>query len=174
MREFACLMLDYKMPEFIKELQKKIPEDELYFGETKKDKDDNTYGIENESHITLVYGLENDVKFKDLKKYLYPIDEYKTILINISVFKNDKFDVLKAEAKCPMADKSNKCISNNFDVNSDYNEYKPHMTIAYMKKGKADKYKKAMLDKIEDMTPHEFDYSYSEDGKDKNDFYKKI
>lgn len=174
MRDYACLMLDFKQPDFIKEIQKKIPENDLYFGETDEDKENNIFGIEDESHITIVYGLENDVAFGDLKEYLFPIEDYKTILINISVFKNENFDVLKVDARCPKASESNKKISDNFEVHTEYKDFKAHMTIAYMKKGKADKYCKKMLDKIEDLTPYEFNYSYSKDGKDKNEYYKKI
>lgn len=31
-REYAFLMIDYEMPTFIKDLQNKIPKNELYFG----------------------------------------------------------------------------------------------------------------------------------------------
>src|ERR1019366_8733596 len=102
MRDYACLMLDYKMPEFITDIQKTIPEDEIYFG-TDKEKKDNIYGIEDESHITICFGLENDVEFKDLKEYLFPINDYKTILVDVSIFDNPDYDVLKVAAKCPVA-----------------------------------------------------------------------
>jgi hypothetical protein len=172
MREYACLMLDFEMPEFIKSIQSKIAEEELFFGKTEKEKEKNEYGIEDESHITIVYGLDNEVKFEDLKKYLFDISKYKTILTNISVFENEDFDVLKAEAKCPLAAKSNGLISKNFDVHTEFKDYNAHMTIAYMQKGQAKKYTKKILDKIETLTPYEFNYSYNKDGEDINEFYK--
>ena len=47
------------------------------------------------------------------------------------------------------------------------------MTIAYMQKGMADKYKKKMLDKIEELTPTSFDFSYTNDkGIDVNEKFK--
>ena len=171
MREYACIMLDYDMPEFVKELQKSIPEEELYLGETDKDKEDDNYGLEKEAHITLVYGLNNNVKFSELEEYLLPIKEYQTILVNISTFTNDNFDVLKVGAKCPKADISNKDIMDNFNVHTDYKEYLPHMTIAYLKKGFAKKYTKDMLNKIDTIKPFGFNYSYSKDGEDKNEYY---
>lgn len=172
MRDYACIMLDYDMPEFIKELQKKIPEDEIYFGESKRDIDNDIYGLEKESHITIVFGLENDVKYKEIEQYLFPLNEYKTILTNISTFENEKFDVLKVSAKCPKATESNKLINENFKVHSTHKDYNPHMTIAYLKKGKAEKYKKSILDKIDTIKPYGFNYSYSEDGEDKNEYHK--
>lgn len=167
-------MLDYEQPKFIKEIQKTIPEDEIYFGETKEEKDSNMYGIEDECHITIAYGLLNSVKFDDIKKYLFPLDEYKTILINISVFENKLFDVLKVDARCPKAAESNKLIQKDYDLHTEFKDFHPHMTIAYLKKGFADKYKKSILDKIEDLKPYRFNYSYDIDGENKNDFYKKI
>ena len=174
MRDYACIMLDYEQPNFIKEIQKSIPKEDLYLGETDEDIKNNSYGIEDESHITICYGLENSVKFNDIKEYLFDIKKYNTILVNISTFKNDKFDVLKVDAKCPKAAESNKSISKNFEIHSEYKEFKAHMTIAYMKKGKADKYCKDILDKIEDMLPYRFNYSFTKNGKDVNEFYEKI
>lgn len=172
MRDYACLMLDYEMPDFIKEIQKTIPEDEIYFG-TDQEKKHNTYGLEDEAHITVVYGLENKVSYDELKEHLFPIEDYKTILVNISTFENEKFDVLKVSAKCPKAAESNKLIMDNFDVHTDFPDFNPHMTIAYMKKGCADKYKKDILSKIDTIKPYGFNYSYSDkDGKNKNEYYK--
>lgn len=172
MREYACIMLDYEMPEFIKEIQNKIPKEDLYLGETEKDIKNNNFGIEDESHVTIVYGLDNSVKFKEIEPYLFPLKEYKSILVNVSTFENKLFDVLKVSVKCPKAAESHDLISKNFKIHTDYPDFKAHMTIAYLKKGKAEKYKKDMLDKIITVTPYGFNYSYSEDGEDKNEYYK--
>lgn len=170
MREYACIMLDYDMPDFIKQIQNIISDEDIYFGETEKDKKNNVYGVEDECHITIVYGLDNNVKFSEIKPYLFPLKEYQTILTNISIFENEKFDVLKVTAKCPKAEESNKLIMKNFDVHTTFKDFNPHMTIAYMKKGKADKYKKEILDKIDTIKPYGFNYSYNENGEDKNMF----
>jgi len=170
MRDYACLMLDYKIPEFITDIQKTIPEDEIYFGND-EEKEDNIFGVEDEAHITIVYGLENDIKFEDLKDHLFPINDYKTILVDVSMFDNPKFDVLKVAAKCPVAAKSNKAIMDNFDVHTDYKDFNPHMTIAYLKKGFGEKYKKDILNKIDTIKPYGFNYSYSIDGEDKNEYH---
>ena len=61
--KYAFLMIDYEMPEIIKDLHKKIKKEELYIK-------DNDYGLEKETHVTLVACLDNDVKFEELKPYL--------------------------------------------------------------------------------------------------------
>lgn len=174
MRDYTCIMLDYEQPEFIKQIQKKIPKEDLYIGETQEDIDTDQYGIEDECHITICYGLEKDVKFDDFKKYLFTLNDYKTILVSISVFENEKYDVLKVDAKCPKAAESNKLINDNFEVHTEFKDFHPHMTIAYLKKGKGKKHTKDILDKIEDLKPFRFNYSYSKDGEDVNEFYKNI
>lgn len=171
-REYAFLMIDYEMPSFIKDLQNKIPNNELYFG-TDEEKKDNQYGFEKESHVTLTPCLDSDVDINKLKELLLPLKEYKCILNNISIFENDNYDVLKADVKCPNMHKTYNKIKENFELHSAYKEYHPHMTIAYMQKGMADKYKKKMLDKIEELTPTSFDFSYTNDkGIDVNEKFK--
>ena len=170
--EYAFLMIDYVMPSFIKDLQNKIPNNELYFG-TDEEKKDNQYGFEKESHVTLAPCLDSDVDINKLKELLLPLKEYKCILNNISIFENDNYDVLKADVKCPNMHKTYNKIKENFELHSAYKEYHPHMTIAYMQKGMADKYKKKMLDKIEELTPTSFDFSYTNDkGIDVNEKFK--
>lgn len=171
-REYAFLMIDYEMPTFIKDLQNKIPKNELYFG-TDEEKKDNQYGLEKESHVTLAPCLDSDVDINKLKELLLPLKEYKCILNNISIFENDNYDVLKADVKCPNMHKTYNKIKENFELHSAYKEYHPHMTIAYMQKGMTDKYKKKMLDKIEELTPTSFDFSYTNDkGIDVNEKFK--
>ena len=171
-REYAFLMIDYEMPSFIKDLQNKIPNNELYFG-TDEEKKDNQYGFEKESHVTLAPCLDSDVDINKLKELLLPLKEYKCILNNISIFENDDYDVLKADVKCPNMHKTYNKIKENFELHSAYKEYHPHMTIAYMQKGMADKYKKKMLDKIEELSPTSFDFSYTNDkGIDVNEKFK--
>lgn len=156
-REYAFLMIDFKTPSFINELQKKIKKEELYLG------DDNDYGIEKESHVTLAPCLDLDIDLKELKLLLLPLKEYKCILNNISIFENDEYEVLKADVKCPNMDKTYNKIKEKFKLHSEYKEYHPHMTIAYMKKGLGNKYTEKLLNKIEELTPTNFNFSYVDD-----------
>ena len=73
-KNYACLMLDFEMPKLIKDLQKKLKEEDIFLI------DDTSYGIEKDSHITILYGLENDVTISDLKKYLFPLKDYRALL----------------------------------------------------------------------------------------------
>jgi 2'-5' RNA ligase len=166
--KFAFLMIDFEMPEFIKELQKSIPEIELY----KDENSENDYGLEKETHVTVVPCLDNDINLDDLKKLLKPLKEYNTILTDISLFKND-YDVLKCNASSMTLFETNKNILSKFKSHSEYKDYKPHVTIAYLKKGMGDKYVKDMLDKLIVLTPTNFTFSfYDKDGNFKKEQWK--
>ena len=159
-REYAFLMVDYETPSIIKDLQKKIPSRELYTEE------DN--GLDKQSHVTLVPCLDNDIDIDKLKSYLKPIDEYDIVLTDISKFECEEFDVLKCAVKSKALKDTNKEIVDKFETHSEYKDYNPHMTIAYMKKGMADKYLKKILDKLILLKAKNFNFSYFDGNKDKN------
>lgn len=162
-REYAFLMVDYETPSIIKDLQKKIPSRELY---TEEDNED--YGLEKQSHVTLVPCLDNNIDIDKLKSYLKPINEYDIVLTDISKFECEKFDVLKCAVKSKTLKDTNKEIVDKFETHSEYKDYNPHMTIAYMKKGMADKYLKKILDKLILLKAKNFNFSYFDGDKDKN------
>ena len=160
-RKYAFLMIDYETPDLIKDLHKKIDNKELYI------KDDE-YGIEKETHVTLVACLENDVDVEELKKYLNKLEEYKIVLTDISKFENEDYDVLKCSAKSMKLNETNKKIRDKFTTHSTYKEYNPHVTIAYLKSGMADKYTKTPLSPLVVLKPKCFHYSWWEDDTPKS------
>lgn len=163
-KKYAFLMINFDTPEFIKDLQNNIPKDELYFDEDSI----NDYGLENETHVTLVPCLDNDTDIKKLKKHLDKISRYKTILTNISLFKNDKYDVLKCDAQSVLLKDTNKSITDEFPSHSEFENYHPHLTIAYLKSGMGDKYIKEYLMPLVILEPKYFSYSfYDKRGKPK-------
>ena len=163
-REYAFLMVDYISNGFIEEIQSKIKKEYLY---TEEDNDD--YGIEKNPHVTLVPCLNNDVDLEKLKTYLDDISEYEIILTDLSKFECDKFDVLKCAVKSEKLIKTNKKILNDFESHSDYKKYQPHLTIAYMKHGMADKYTKEILPKLIHLKPSSFHFSFVDKNGDNKD-----
>lgn len=155
--DYGCLMLGFNIPE-IKKIQEKIDEKDLYLGD-KSENDLESYGFEEEHHVTLLYGLLPNVEWKDLKKYLLPLDKYLCIMPSLSIFENDKYDVLKLTVISPEMHITNKKLRENVEYHETYPEYQPHMTIAYLKPGKGKKYAKPLLDKIIEATPRTYDFS---------------
>ena len=155
-KKYAFLMIKFDTPEFVKDLQSKIPNDELYFD----DESTNDYGIEKETHVTLVPCLDNNTDIVKIKKHLKDISRYKTILTNISLFKNDKYDVLKCDAQSVLLKDTNKSITDEFPSHSEFKDYHPHLTIAYLKSGMGDKYVKDCLMPLVILEPKCFLYSF--------------
>lgn len=69
----------------------------------------------------------------------------------VSSFNNPKFEVLKFDVESEDLHKLNKKFT-KFPFTSDYPEYHPHCTIAYVKKDKAKKY----IDKLNDFADIKF------------------
>lgn len=112
----------------------KIPESELY-----TDPKDPSYGRETQPHITARYGLatDNPGEISDLSK-MGPI---KARIGKVSVFENDKYDVVKADIDSDSMRAVNKKIGELVDVPGEtFKDYQPHATIAFVKKGEGKKY----------------------------------
>lgn len=159
-REYGFLMIGYDKPSFIQELQDSIPMEELY---TEEGNDD--YGLEDETHVTLIPCMDRHLDVNLLKKELKDLSEYQIILSNISKFENDKYDVLKCDVGSYPLLYTNQQICSKYPTYSDFNDYHPHMTIAYLKKGMADKYLKDYISPMVILKPSSFIWS----GSDEND-----
>jgi 2'-5' RNA ligase len=61
-------------------------------------------------------------------------------LTNVSIFDNDDYDVLKIEVESDALNKLNQAISDNLDCTDTHPTYNPHVTVAYLKKGRGKKY----------------------------------
>ncbi len=100
-------------------------------------------GFGGEKHTTILYGIENaDVSpIADLLKSDKPVE---VSLGKIKVFygkANKKpYDVIYVEVNSPQLTEMNSKIAKATGATSDFGEYKPHITLAYVKAGKGRKY----------------------------------
>lgn len=153
-REFGCLMvfLDVDTKKW-KELQDMIKDEDLYTEEG-----DDGYGRETEPHVTILYGLHEEIKDSDIEKDIHKIKEPKIEFKNISAFENE-YDVLKFDVKSEDLTKLNKTFAEYPHTNK-FPDYHPHCTIAYLKKGKAAEYIKKAKDLVSmDIKPSKIVYS---------------
>lgn len=153
----------------LKEYLPAIPEDELYTENDGKD-----FGMETEPHVTALYGLHSE-EFEDseveeiVKKY----ENIDISLTDISMFENDKYDVLKFGVKSKALNKMNEELT-KLPHSTDYPDYNPHATIAYLKKGEAKKYLEKFDEPIE-LTSKVVEYSKPGDDSDpKRKVYYKL
>jgi len=125
--------------------QMKVPEDVVYREYPQKEgisgflMDDprETFGLENNPHITVLFGLKNEADYFPIHRYFRKFGNVTFEIGNISRFSNPEmpYDVIKFDIKSPQLHALNHYIRANFDVHVGFPEYKPHMTIAYVKKG---------------------------------------
>lgn len=109
-----------------------VPDSDLF-----TDPNDPSFGREDEPHITILYGLHT-ADPKPVEKLLHGEKSFQVTLGKLSLFTtNDKFDVLKIDAEGKGLHYLYKLFSNNLKATETYPRYIPHVTIAYVKKGKA-------------------------------------
>lgn len=168
--KYAFLMVDYETPEFIKDIHDKLSDDDLYIDEGKW-----SFGKELKTHATLAPCLDNDIDIEELKKLLKPLKEYSVVLTNISVFegKDKNYEVLKSDAYGLELFSTHDKIAEKFPLHTEYTDYHPHVTIAYVKTGVADKYKKDIISPLVMLKPKQFHFSYyDENGNEQSKTFK--
>lgn len=149
---YNCFMLETPFKNW-NNLLDKISGSDLYIDEN------GGLGKENESHITILYGLHGEISFESIKELTDSFGkknvEYK--ITGIGKFSNDDFDVLKLNIESDDLNKLNSlaCV---YPYTNDYDTYHPHMTLAYLKKGMADKYLREINNPIV-KTSNKFSYS---------------
>lgn len=136
-----------------------IQEDLIY-------KEGEDYGREVEPHVTIKYGLTESYNPFQIEQIVKNIKPFPIYLGKMDIFENDKFDVIKFNIDGRELRKLNELFS-RFPNEDQYPVYRPHMTLAYVKKGYGKKYKNRSVGKISRLMVEKIIYS---DCGDKNIF----
>lgn len=112
------------------------------------------HGIEEEPHVTILYGivpgtLTNQSIRDNVVDFFTGFAGIKLESDGISLFENDKFDVLKFNIKLTNNLQYVRRYAETLPFESKYPIYEPHCTIAYLKKGKGKEYVKELTGKYE-------------------------
>lgn len=163
----GCLMLDIKYPLHERLLGLIDPED-VY------EPEDPTKGLEKRSHITIAYGFTaqdypQDVFHCTILRNSDDTERVpRVILKSITKFDNEEYDVLKWDVESPDLVQINATIEANYQLENDYDSFHPHCTLAYLRKGTADKYIEKFKE-YKDIVPEILHLAFSNAGE-KDDY----
>lgn len=148
--EFGCIMVDVPVKNW-NEITSFINTDDIY---TVSDND--TYGIQDRPHLTLLYGTHKEVTSEQVESLLKNVKPFSIEIDGVDIFENKDYDVVKFNVK------KNDLLQSIFDSlstlpnSNSFKDYKPHITIAYVKKGTGKKYIKSdykwKVDNINEVT----------------------
>ena len=161
---YGCVMLDSNMKEWDSIHLGGIDPKDVY----KKPLDD-SYGLEDNPHVTILYGIhEDDVTPEQMINVIEESMEEVIVMISeISIFEKEEYDVVKYDI--PVTKQLlgyRKMFVNNFENTQSF-PFHPHMTIAYVKPGMGKKYV-SNLDEPFEITFNKGVYSWHEKGEDGN------
>jgi len=158
--DYGCVMLKLDFSKRVwKMVQDLIDDEDVYTKEG-----DVSYGREDSPHATILYGLHADVEDSDIEDIINGIEPFDANLLNINIFENDDFDVVKFN----ILGKTRKYLSElnkkfaKLPHTTSYPDYKPHVTIAYVKAGTGKKYVQS-LDEVISTSPTKVRYSKADD-----------
>lgn len=133
--KYGCVMVDLHIESWA-DIISVIDKDDIY-----TEDGDDTYGLLEKPHLTILYGLHEKVTLKQVRSVFNSFLGQISIKIDgINIFENEKFDVVKFNVT---KDAGLQYLHDGLSKlpNSDeYPDYKPHITICYVKKGRGIKY----------------------------------
>jgi 2'-5' RNA ligase len=127
-KKYACVMAVFAHPKpFINWTEANVPQKDVYEEE----------GIEYEPHVTALYGLHTN-DYQEVEKHIKGFKSFDVELGAVSKFDtHPDYDVLKLSVESKELKELNKLLK-ELPYTSKYDEYVPHCTLAYVKKGRCD------------------------------------
>jgi 2'-5' RNA ligase len=97
---------------------------------------DPTFGREDEIHVTVLYGIHSETA-EEVREIMNQEQPVKVRLGKVQIFTNPfKFDVVVVNVISHDLRKLNKKLTDKVEYTNRYGKYHPHVTVAYVKKGK--------------------------------------
>ena len=150
--DYGCVMLYYDFPK-MGEIHELIDDKDVYYEEG-----DRSFGLEDEPHTTLLFGLHDDVTDDDVKNVLDRFTYGNCKLQNASLFQNPDYDVLKFDVSGDNLHKTNDLLR-KYPHTNNFPDYHPHTTIGYLKPNMGKKYVEKLKGLSYNLTPQYAVYS---------------
>jgi 2'-5' RNA ligase len=135
---YGCVMLDAKMANWEEDHTDGIDPNDVYV----KPYDD-SYGIEDNPHVTVLYGIHEDEIDPEVVLGVIEddMDQVTVTITDITIFSNDEYDVVKYDVPVTkQLQKYRDLLMSKFENTQTFPDYHPHMTLAYVKPGAGEKY----------------------------------
>ena len=98
-----------------------------------------TGGLELQPHVTVLWGLEPTVHDDLLIRILESVQDLEVTFGEVNAFHQDEYDVLKYEVESEVLSELHDVLL-HFPNSYEFDDFNPHMTIAYLKEGFSDRY----------------------------------
>lgn len=162
---FGCIMLDSKILDWDSMHTNGIDPKDVYIKPL-----DDSYGIEENPHMTILYGIHEDEVDPDTIMDVIREDmgQITVNITNISMFSNDEYDVVKYDV--PVTEELKKyreMFERTFPNTQTFPVFHPHITLAYVKPGEGSKYV-SELDEPFSVTFDKGVYSFHEEGEEES------
>lgn len=131
---YGCLMVTLDVPGW-DALIGRIPDELLYRADSAK------YGRESYAHCTILFGFHHYPGLGEELLHKLPLDlaalsrPNAVLATGCDVFPNPACDVLKLNVRSPELDRLNKWCKGRYAYTSNYPDYLPHVTLAYLQSG---------------------------------------
>jgi len=134
--EYGCVMVEVPVSNW-DEITSFIDPEDVYTG------GDDSHGIQELPHVTILYGLHKEVTPEMVKSVFEEFTESINIEVNgVDIFENKDYDVVKFNVNPDGALQDLHDKLSEFPNSNSFPDYKPHITIAYVNKGTGKKYVK--------------------------------
>lgn len=134
--DYGCVMIDVPVSNW-NEIISSIDKEDLY------EVPGENFGVQERPHLTLLYGLHEEVTLDQVKSIFENFNGDIEIEVDgIDIFENKDFDVVKFNIKPTKSLKELNQKLSELPNSNQYPDYKPHITIAYVKSGMGKKYVK--------------------------------
>ena len=97
--------------------------------------------VEPYPHVTILYGLHREVSINEVKEIVRKIHPFEISLVSVSSFEQEDHDVLKWDVQSRTLNRLNRDLC-ELPYTTDFPNYEPHVTIAFLKPGAGKKYNK--------------------------------
>ena len=143
---YGCVMMDTKIPDWEENHIGGIDEEDVYVKPY-----DQSYGLEQEPHVTVLYGIHEDqVDAETIKELIKHNMKPITVKVeDVDFFPGEEYDVVKYNIPVTPELQQYRDLFMKFPNTQTFPEYHPHMTLAYVKPGKGQKYKRKLREPFE-------------------------